>query len=90
MNYKLSKDKPKPQEELQEIEDLISACEFAQTATLNEKNLLKVHKILSRKLVIRNLRGKYTNDKVGVFGQSGVVYLAIEEEFVESTMNDFF
>jgi len=89
MNYKLSKDKPKPQKELQEIEDLISAYEFAQTETLNEKNLLKVHKILSRKLVIQGLRGKYRNDKVGVFGQLGLVYLAIEEEFVGSTMKDF-
>ena len=31
MNYKLSKTKSKPQKELQEIEDLISAYEFAQT-----------------------------------------------------------
>lgn len=89
MNYKLSKDKPKAQKELQEIEDLINAYEFAQKEILNEKNLLKVHKILSRKLVIPSLRGKYRNDKVGVFGQSGLVYLAIEENFVGSTMNEF-
>ena len=74
MNYKLSKTKSKPQKELQEIEDLISAYEFAQTEILNEENLLKVHKILSRKLVISNLRGRYRNDKIGVFGESGLVY----------------
>jgi Fic family protein len=89
MNYRLSKDKPKNQKELQEIEDLITAYEFAQKETLNEKNLLKVHKILSRKLVIPSLRGKYRNNKVGVFGESGLVYLAIEEEFVAITMKDF-
>jgi Fic family protein len=89
MNYKLSKDKPKPQKELQEIEDLIKAYEFAQTEILNEKNLLKAHKILSKKLVIPGLRGKYRNDKVGVFGQSGLVYLAIEEKFVGNTMKEF-
>ena len=89
MNYKLLEDKPKPQKELQEIEDLIHAYEFAQTAVLNEKNLLKVHKILSRKLVISSLRGKYRNDKVGVFGESGLVYLAVEEKFVGSIMKDF-
>ena len=89
MNYKLSKDKPKPQKELQEIEDLIHAYEFAQTETLNEKNLLKAHKILSRKLVISSLRGKYRNDKVGVFGDSGLVYVAVEEKFVESIMEEF-
>ena len=89
MNYKLSKDKPKPQKELQEIEDLISAYEFAQIEILNEPNLLKVHKILSRKLVIPGLRGKYRNDKVGVFGASGLVYLAVEEKFVGSIMKEF-
>lgn len=89
MNYKLSKDKPKPQKELQEIEDLINAYEFAQTENLNERNLLKAHKILSRKLVIQSLRGKYRTGKIGVFGQSGLVYLAIEAEFVATTMKDF-
>ena len=89
MNYKLSKDAPKSQKELQEIEDLIKAYEFAQTAILNEKNLLKVHKILSRKLVIPSLRGKYRNDKVGVFVASGLVYLATEEKFVGSIMKEF-
>ena len=89
MNYKLSRDKPKPQKELQEIEDLISAYEFAQAAVLNEKNLLKVHKMLSRKLVISSLRGKYRNDKVGVFGESGLVYLAVEAQFVGGIMQAF-
>ena len=89
MNYKLSKTKSKPQKELQEIEDLISAYEFAQTEILNEENLLKVHKILSRKLVISSLRGRYRNDKIGVFGESGLVYLAVEEKFVESLMQEF-
>ncbi len=89
MNYKLLKDKPKPQKELQEIEDLIEAYEFAQSEILNEKNLLTVHKLLSRKLVVSSLRGKYRIDKVGVFGESGLVYLAVEEKFVGSIMKEF-
>ena len=36
------------------------------------------------------LRGKYRNDKVGVFGQSGLVYLAVEAEYVAESMRSFF
>ena len=90
MNYKLSKSSAKPKKELQEINNLIAAYEFAQSETLNEKNLLLAHKILSKTLVIPSLRGKYRNDKIGVFGESGLVYLAIEAEYVTSVMKDFF
>ena len=90
MNYKLSKEKIKPQKELEEIEDLISAYEFAQKEELTEKNLLLVHKTLAKKLVIASLRGKYRKDKVGVFGQSGLVYLAIEAEYIGKIMKEFF
>ncbi len=90
MNYQLSKTKFKPHKELQEIEDLILAYNFAQKEKLTEKNFLKTHKILSKKILIAGLRGKYRNDKVGVFGESGLVYLAVEPEFVPKTMKDFF
>lgn len=90
MNYKLSENKFKPQKELIEIDHLIDAYNFAQNEILTEKNFLKAHKILSKTLLIVGLRGKYRNDKVGVFGQSGLVYLAIEPEYVAKTMNDFF
>lgn len=73
MNFKLSNQKPKPLREWKEIEDLILAYSFAQTNQLNEKNLLKAHKILSKQLVISSLRGKYRYDKVGVFSESGLV-----------------
>ena len=90
MNYQLSKDKFKPQKEIKEIEDLITAYSFAQSEVLNEKNFLKAHKIISKELLITSLRGKYRNDKVGVFGPSGLVYLAIEAEFVPQEMKAFF
>lgn len=90
MNYKLSKEKFKPQKELREIEDLILAYEFAQVESLTEKSLLKAHKLLSKQLLIAGLRGKYRNDKVGVFGQSGLVYLAVEAEYLQETMKTFF
>jgi Fic family protein len=90
MNYKLLQTKEKPKKELQEIEDLILAYAFAQQNPLNEKNTLKAHQILSKQFVIRGLRGKYRNDKVGVFGQSGLVYLAIEAEYVANAMDELF
>ncbi|RNL55131.1 Fic family protein [Pedobacter jejuensis] len=90
MNLTFAKEKFKPTKEIQEIEDLISAYKLAQETNLNEKNFLKCHKLLSKKLVIASLRGKYRNDKVGVFGQSGLVYLAVEAEFVAEVMKEFF
>ncbi len=90
MNYKLSKEKFKLGKELQEIEDLILAYEFAQSEKLTKKTFLKTHKILSKQLLINNLRGKYRNDKVGVFGESGLVYLAVEPHLVSETMKVFF
>lgn len=90
MNLSFSKEKFKPTKEIKEIEDLISAYQLAQETELNETNFLRCHKLLARQLVIASLRGKYRNDKVGVFGQSGLVYLAIEAELVAETMKDLF
>ena len=90
MNYKLSQEKFKPQKEIQEIENLVSAYEFAQSNPLTEKNFLQCHRIFAKTLVIKSKQGKYRNEKVGVFGQSGLVYLAIEPELVKETMRDFF
>jgi Fic family protein len=90
MNYKLSQDKFKPHKEIQEIENLILAYEYAQTNPLTENNFLICHKIFSKTLVIKSKQGNYRNEKVGVFGQSGLVYLAIEPENVQNAMTEFF
>jgi Fic family protein len=90
MNLSFSKEKFKPTKEVQEIEDLILAYKAAQEIELTEKNFLKCHKLLAKQLLIASLCGKYRNDKVGVFGQSGLVYLAVEAEFVGETMKVFF
>lgn len=90
MNYKQFQTKTKPQKEVQEIEDLILAYGFAQENALTEKNLLNAHKILSKQFLIASSRGKYRNAKVGVFGQSGLVYLAVEAEYVAAVMKSFF
>jgi len=90
MNYKLSPDKFKQTKEVEEIENLITAYQFAQKNKLNESNFLECHRIFSETLLINSKRGKYRIEKVGVFGQTGLAYLAIEPELVQERMNSFF
>ncbi len=90
MNYEMNKEKFKEGKEIKEIEDLIEAYEFAQKNELNENNLLTCHKIFSDTLLIRSKRGKYRVEQVGVFGTSGLTYMAVEPEFVENEMKLFF
>lgn len=90
MNYKLSNQKIKNQKEIKEIEDLITAYEFAQNNELNEQNLLFSHKIFSKSFLIKSKVGRYRQEKVGVFGQYGLVYLAVEPEYINDIMKDFF
>jgi Fic family protein len=90
MNYEMNKDKFKVGKEIEEIENLIKAYEFAQTNLLNECNLLNCHKILSETLLIKSKRGKYRIEQVGVFGKLGLAYMAVEPEFVGKEMKEFF
>jgi Fic family protein len=90
MNYELNKTKFKVGKEIEEIEDLIGAYQFAQENDLNETNFLNCHQIFSKTLLIKSKRGKYRNEKVGVFGKEGLAYMAIEPEFVENEMKLFF
>ncbi len=90
MNYEINKDKFKAGKEIEEIEDLIEAYRFAQTNKLNEKNLLHCHKIFSETLLIKSKRGKYRIEQVGVFGKTGLTYMAVEPEFVKNEMSLFF
>ena len=90
MNHEMNKDKFKAGKEIEEIENLIEAYEFAQNNKLNEKNLLNCHKIFSDTLLIRSKRGKYRIEQVGVFGKSGLAYMAVEPEFINKEMKVFF
>jgi len=89
MNTKIIKQKIKPGEYI-EITELVDAYDFAQKNKLTESNLLKAHQILSNSFLIKNYKGKYREDKVGVFDQRGLVYLAIEPENVAKEMKSFF
>ncbi len=90
MNSMISKEQFKPRKEIQEIQDLIKAYEFAKENELTEKNLLKAHKILSQTILIKDKRGIYRNDRMGVFDNTGLVYLAIEPQYVPDKMKELF
>ena len=90
MNYQLSKETFKPTKEIEEIETLITAYQYAQQNKINETNFLKCHKIFSKTLLIKSRQGQYRKNKVGVFDQTGLVYLALEPEFVNDRMKEFF
>jgi len=90
MNYKLSPEKFKQTKEIEEIENLITAYQFAQGNKLSESNFLECHRIFSETLLIKSKRGNYRIEKVGVFGQTGLAYLAIEPEHVQKRMKSFF
>lgn len=90
MNYELTKKNFKPTKEVEEIESLIEAYKYAQDNVLNESGLLKCHKILSTTLLIESKRGLYREEPVGVFGKTGLIYLAVEPEYVKKEMKLFF
>ncbi len=90
MNYEMNKDKFKVGKEIEEIEDLIQAYALAQNNRLNEENLLNCHKIFSDTFLIKSKRGKYRMEQVGVFGKSGLAYMAVEPELVKKEMKRFF
>jgi len=91
MNSKLGKRKGKfKAKERKEIERLIEAYRFAQEHTLNEKNFLKAHGILSKPILPRSQQGKYRNQAVFVYSQYGIEYAAVEPEFVPQKMQELF
>lgn len=90
MNSQLAKRKLKSVKEINEIDDLVTAYQFAKSNMLNQDNFLKAHKLLSQNLLIQGKQGKYRNEKMGVFDTDGLVYLAVEPEFVKAKMSEFF
>ncbi len=90
MNYEMNRDKFNAGKEIDEIEGLIEAYKFAQNHNLNEDNFLHTHKIFSEAFLIISKRGKYRIEQVGVFGKSGLTYMAVEPEFVAKEMKIFF
>ena len=82
------KSKPK---EMAEIDELVEAYNFAVTHSLNKKNFLEAHKILSRTILsLKSQRGVLRNQQVGIFSQGKIEYMAVEPEFVEAEFSKLF
>lgn len=90
MNYEMNKDSFKSGKEIEEIENLIEGYGYAQEHRLNEADFLHCHSVLSETLLVKSKRGEYRIEPVGVFGKSGLAYMAVEPEFVNREMKSFF
>jgi Fic family protein len=79
--------------EVQEVQDLVKAYQFASQTNLNKTNFLKAHGLLSNTLPIpAKAKGKIRKVQVGI--RDGVtmrpVYLAVEPEFVREELSKLF
>ncbi len=89
LNSRMAPKKHRPKE-VEEIEDLVLAYEFARKHDLNEKNFLIIHKILSKEFVSLSRQGIYRQEPVGVFSSSGLEYMAVESHLVKQEMHELF
>lgn len=73
---------PAISKEIKEIDDLVTAYNFAKKNALSIRNILVVHDILSKNFLIDPLRGKFREQPVGVYSGRHLEYLAVEPQFV--------
>ncbi|MBI5856045.1 MAG: Fic family protein [Sphingobacteriales bacterium] len=78
--------------EVKEIENLLTAYQHAKRYRLTQKGLLKCHEILAATFtnITKSQKGKYRKTMVGIRGWSGLVYLAVEPQFVQHEMDKLF
>lgn len=86
--FKSKQFQPKNKEVI-EIEDLISAYQYARRFNISENTLLTSHKMLAAhfKNITARQKGKYRTTQVGIRSFWGLVYLAVEPQFVSAEMN---
>jgi Fic family protein len=82
----------KKNKDVQEIENLASAYQFAATSKLTKPNFLKAHAFLSKTLLPARERGKVRTQAVGIRDAVTMkpVYLAVEPEYVNKELNRLF
>lgn len=90
LNSVINAQKLKPGKEIEEINDLVRAHEFAQANALTEQNLRQAHRLMSQTFLIKDKCGTYRTNRMGVFDSDGLVYLAIEDRFVGEKMAELF
>ncbi len=90
LNSEVAIESFKPRQEIDEIKDLVNAYEFAITHSLSEINVLNAHRILSNHLLVNDKQGIYRTDRMGIYDNSGLVYMAVEPEKLEEELDLFF
>lgn len=87
-----SKQNETNKKEVREIENLLTAYQYAKRYPISQKGLLKCHETLSSTFtnIAKTQKGKYRKIRVGIRGWSGLVYLAIEPQFVQKEMDKLF
>lgn len=76
--------------EIREIEELITAYQFAKENDLTLPNILKAHEILTQSILVKKERGKIRKVKVGVRSEGRLIYLAVEPEFIKQELEKLF
>ena len=90
LKNKTFKVKSKPKE-MNEIDDLITAYNFAIENKLTKSNFLKSHKILSSTILsIKSQKGKLRNQQVGIFSEGKLEYMAVEPEYLKEEFDKLF
>ncbi len=87
-----SKQNKTNKKEVKEIENLLTAYQYAKRYRLTQKGLLKCHEILAAAFtsITKSQKGKYRKTMAGIRGWSGLVYLAVEPQFVQQEMDKLF
>ena len=74
--------------DMNEVDDIIAAYEFASKHNINEANILKAHKLISKHLNIpKQYMGVYRDRMVRVWNGRQVVYTAAQTEIVQREMS---
>ncbi|MDQ6890143.1 MAG: hypothetical protein M3Z56_07695, partial [Bacteroidota bacterium] len=87
-----SKQNKTNKKEVKEIENLLTTYQYAKRYRLSQTGLLKCHETLAATFtnITKGQKGKYRKTMVGIRGWSGLVYLAVEPEFVQKEMDKLF
>lgn len=77
--------------EMNEVDDLVEAYNFSKNNTLNKKNLLKAHYILTDKILEnKSQRGKLRKDGIGIASGNKYVYFGIDWSVLDDEFNKLF
>lgn len=91
-NYLFNKESEYQNKEMQQIDDLIKAYEFARRHTISEANILKAHEILTANLAMAdNFKGKVRNREVRIKTWTGkIVYEGCKVDQLQDELLKFY